>query len=411
MSASMLSLFLSCLGKHTARILAILIVLLSGIYFCLEFLGMLPSYDSGSTPKRAEAYTDSKRNTPTPTVAFATSESRNIPIFLRGLGTVTALQTVTIRSRVDGELIKVHFSAGQQVKQGDLLAEIDPRPFQIQLQQAEGQMLRDEALLKNAQIDLKRYQTLLDQDSIAPQQTATQAALVKQYQGNLEMDLAQLNNAKLQLSYTKITAPLAGRIGLRLLDQGNIIHSNDANGFAVITQLQPITVLFTLAEDSVPAVMKAWREQQYLNVEAYDRSDKQMLAQGRLLAIDNQIDTATGTIKLKAQFDNKDLSLFANQFVNIKMKLDTLENTVAVPTTAIQQGVQGAFVYLIENDLSITLKPIVLGPQHEGWTAIIRGLNAGERVVTDGADRLREGISVQLPAATPGNPQTDKQRH
>jgi multidrug efflux system membrane fusion protein len=390
----MLSLFLSCLGKHTARILAILIVLLSGIYFCLEFLGMLPSYDSGSAPKHAEAYTDSKRNTPTPTVAFANSETRNIPIFLRGLGTVTALQTVTIRSRVDGELIKVHFSEGQQVKQGDLLAEIDPRPFQIQLQQAEGQMLRDEALLKNAQIDLKRYQTLLDQDSIAPQQTAT-----------------QLNNAKLQLSYTKITAPLAGRIGLRLLDQGNIIHSNDANGFAVITQLQPITVLFTLAEDSVPAIMKAWREQQYLNVEAYDRSDKQMLAQGRLLAIDNQIDTATGTIKLKAQFDNKDLSLFANQFVNIKMKLDTLENTVAVPTTAIQQGVQGAFVYLIENDLSITLKPIVLGPQHEGWTAIIRGLNAGERVVTDGADRLREGISVQLPAATPGNTQTDKQRH
>ena len=411
MPASKLSVLISQLRNHPVRFISVLLVLLAGIYFTLDPFKSSSDIPNKAGYKKGGKFKGQKNEEQIPTVAFATAEQRDIPIYLHGLGTVTALHTVTIRSRVDGELIKVHFSEGQLVKQGDILAEIDPRPFQIQLQQAEGQLLRDEALLKNAQIDLSRYQTLLDQDSIAPQQTATQAALVKQYQGNLEMDRAQLNNAKLQLSYAKITAPVSGRIGLRFLDQGNIIHSNDANGFAVITQLQPITVLFTLAEDSVPAVLKAWREQQNLNVEAFDRSDKQLLAQGRLLAVDNQIDPTTGTIKLKAQFDNHDLSLFSNQFVNIKMKLDTLKNTVAVPTAAIQQGAQGAFVYVIQNDLSIALKPIATGPKHESWTAISKGLNPGERVVTDGADRLREGISVHLPAVTPDHAPPVTQPH
>ena len=410
MPASKLSVLISLFQKHPIRILVILILLLTGVYFSLTYLNSSPENTPKSAYKKKGGFKGLKNEAPTPTVTFATSETRDIPIYLNGLGTVTALHTVTIRSRVDGELVKVNFGEGQLVKQGDILAEIDPRPFQIQLQQAEGQLLRDEALLKNAQIDLNRYQTLLDQDSIAPQQTATQAALVNQFQGNLEIDRAQVNNAKLQLSYAKITAPVAGRIGLRLLDQGNIIHSNDASGFAVITQLQPITVLFTLAEDSVPAVMKAWREQAKLTVEAYDRSEKQLLAQGQLLAVDNQIDTSTGTIKLKAQFDNSDLSLFSNQFVNIKMKLDTLKNTIAIPSAAIQQGVQGAFVYIIQNDLSIAIKPILVGPKHDNWAAVLNGLNAGERVVTDGADRLREGITVNLPddknAAT-----TSKQTH
>lgn len=410
MSASKLSVLISQFRNNPLRILSILIVLITGSYFSFGYLNNSSEHQAKTGSKKSGKFKDQKNEAQTPTVAFATTEVRDIPIYLHGLGTVTALQTVTIRSRVDGELVKVHFTEGQLVKQGDILAEIDPRPFQIQLQQAEGQLLRDEALLKNAQIDLTRYQTLLDQDSIAPQQTATQAALVKQYQGNLEIDRAQVNNAKLQLSYAKITAPVAGRIGLRLLDQGNIIHSNDVNGFAVITQLQPITVLFTLSEDSVPAVMKAWREQQHLKVEAYDRSEKQLLAQGSLLAVDNQIDATTGTIKLKAQFDNKDLTLFSNQFVNIKMKLDTLKNTVAVPTAAIQQGVQGAFVYLIQNDHSITLKPILVGPKHENWAAVLEGLNAGERVVTDGADRLREGITVNLPTEQ-NTATTEKQHH
>lgn len=410
MSASKLSVLISQFRNNPLRILSILIVLITGSYFSFGYLNNSSEHQAKTGSKKSGKFKDQKNEAQTPTVAFATTEVRDIPIYLHGLGTVTALQTVTIRSRVDGELVKVHFTEGQLVKQGDILAEIDPRPFQIQLQQAEGQLLRDEALLKNAQIDLTRYQTLLDQDSIAPQQTATQAALVKQYQGNLEIDRAQLNNAKLQLSYAKITAPVAGRIGLRLLDQGNIIHSNDVNGFAVITQLQPITVLFTLSEDSVPAVMKAWREQQHLKVEAYDRSEKQLLAQGSLLAVDNQIDATTGTIKLKAQFDNKDLTLFSNQFVNIKMKLDTLKNTVAVPTAAIQQGVQGAFVYLIQNDHSITLKPILVGPKHENWAAVLEGLSAGERVVTDGADRLRAGITVNLPTEQ-NTATTEKQHH
>lgn len=397
MPASKLSFLISYISKHLIRILLILLVLLPGIYFSNTYLKNSPENEPKAASGNTGKFKGLKNEAQTPTVAFATSEHRDIPIYLHGLGTVTALHTVTVRSRVDGELMKVNFTEGQLVNQGDILAEIDPRAFQIQLQQAEGQLLRDEALLKNAQIDLTRYQTLQDQDSIAPQQTATQASLVKQYQGNLEIDRAQVNNAKLQLSYAKITAPVAGRIGLRLLDQGNIIHSNDANGLAVITQLQPITVLFTLAEDSVPAVMKAWRDQKKLTVEAYDRSEKQLLAEGQLLAVDNQIDPSTGTIKLKAQFDNTDLTLFSNQFVNIKMKLDTIRNSVSVPTAAIQQGAQGAFVYVIQDDLSISIKPIQVGPKHENWAAVLEGLSIGEKIVTDGADRLREGMTVKLP--------------
>ena len=405
MSASKLSVLISQLRKQPVRIVLTLLVLLTGIYLSLDYLNSSVDNAPKSVSKKIGKFKGQKNEAPTPTVAIAISEAKDIPIYLNGLGTVTALHTVTVRSRVEGELVKVNFNEGQIVKQGDILAEIDPRPFQIQLQQAEGQLLRDEALLKNAQIDLNRYQTLLDQDSIAPQQTATQAALVKQYQGNLEIDRAQVNNAKLQLSYAKITAPVAGRIGLRLVDQGNIIHANDVNGFAVITQLNPITVLFTLSEDSVPAVMTAWRSQQKLKVDAYDRSEKQLLAQGQLLAVDNQIDTATGTIKLKAQFDNEDLTLFSNQFVNIKMKLDTLKNAITIPNAAIQQGAQGAFVYVVQDDLSIAIKPVQIGPKHDGWAAVLAGLMIGERVVIDGSDRLRSGITVKLPddqkSATP----------
>ena len=329
-------------------------------------------------------------------VAVAQAKHGNLPIYLEGLGTVTPLHTVTVRSRVDGELVRVAFTEGKTVHQGDLLAEIDPRPFQVQVQQAEGQLLRDEALLKNAEIDLNRYQTLLEQDSIAAQQTATQLALVKQYRGTVEIDRAQLDNARLQLSYTKITAPVGGRIGLRLVDQGNMVRASDTNGLAIITQVQPIAVVFTLPEDQLPAVMRRWHSGTPLHIQAYDRAGRQLLASGKLLAIDNQIDATTGTVKLKAQFDNPDLTLFANQFVNIKMHLDTLQSVVLAPGAAIQHGADGAFVYRVKADGSVAIQTVTTGPSDGDNVAVQTGLKEGDILVIDGGDKLREGSQVKI---------------
>jgi len=329
-------------------------------------------------------------------VAIALTRQGDLPIYLNGLGTVTPLHTVTVRSRVDGELIRVAFTEGQVVRQGDLLAEIDPRPYQVAVQQAEGQLLRDEALLKNAEIDQARYQTLLEQDSIAAQQTATQAALVKQYRGTVEMDRAQLANARLQLNYARITAPVSGRIGLRLVDQGNMIRAGDTNGLAIITQLQPISVIFTVPEDVIPAVMRRWHSGDAIDIDAYDRAGQQQLARGKLLAVDNQIDANTGTLKLKAQFGNESRTLFANQFVNIKMRLDTLRSATLAPNTAIQHGANGPFVYLVKDDNSVTVRQIKTGPTDGETVAILEGLAPNEKLVTEGADKLREGSPVKL---------------
>ncbi|MDD1616190.1 MAG: putative multidrug efflux transporter MdtA [Methylococcaceae bacterium NSP1-2] len=319
----------------------------------------------------------------------------DVPIYLNGLGTVTGLRTVTVRSRVDGELLRVLYKEGAMVKEGDLLAEIDPRNYQIQLMQVEGQLLRDEALLKNAELDADRYKTLLAQDSIAAQQVATQESLVKQYQGTVATDKALVANAKLQLSYTRITAPISGRLGLRLVDQGNIIKASDTAGLAVITQIQPISVVFTLPEDALPAVMPSLNTGKPLAVEAFDRSGKNKLAVGQLLAVDNQIDPSTGTVKLKSQFANTDGALFVNQFVNVRMLMETLHSVPIIPSSAVQNGEKGSFVYVLKDDQTVTVRPVKLGTVNGENVAVLEGLKAQELIVIDGTDKLREGAKVK----------------
>ncbi|WP_027157613.1 MdtA/MuxA family multidrug efflux RND transporter periplasmic adaptor subunit [Methylobacter luteus] len=380
-------------------------LLLIGLAVILSI--MAAAYLVKLRPDQPEQQADEKPGKPdfsTVAVVAEAATRGDFPIYLNGLGTVTALNTATIRSRVDGELIRVAFEEGQMVREGDLLAEIDPRPFQAQLMQAEGQLLRDEALLKNAQIDLERYQTLLEQDSIAAQQTATQEALVRQYRGTVETDRGLIADAKLQLAYTRIKAPFTGRLGLRLVDKGNIIQASDVDGLVVLTQIQPITVVFTLPENDLPAVMKRLRAGEKLPIEAYERSGNTRLAQGRLVAVDNQIDTTTGTIRLKAQFDNEDHALFPNQFVNVRMTVDTLRAVTIIPGSAIQRGTPGTFAYVVKEDETVSVRPLTLGPAEGGQVAVLEGLEPGERVVIDGTDKLREGAKVELVTREPARP-------
>jgi multidrug efflux system membrane fusion protein len=334
---------------------------------------------------------------PIPVVAGA-AQVGDIPIYLSGLGTVVPQRTVTVRSRVDGELLRVNFTEGQYVKEGELLAQVDPRPFQVQLDQAEGQLTRDQALLANARIDLERYRTLFKQDSIASQQVDTQAALVLQYEGTVRTDKAMVDNARLQLTYARITAPISGRLGLRQTDPGNIVHAADANGVVVITEVQPITVVFTLPQDNLPAVLQRMKGSAKLAVEAWDRGFRAKLASGELLTVDNVIDITTGTVKLKAKFANTDLALFANQFVNARMLLDTRKGVITIPSAALQRGSQGSFVYVVKEDNTVSVRPVKLGPADAERVAVESGLAEGERVVTDGMDRLREGARVQVGA-------------
>jgi len=332
-------------------------------------------------------------------VSVSPARRQDIRVILTAIGNITALNTATVRAHVDGDLKAIHFKEGQTVRAGALLAEIDPRAYDIALAQAQGQLTRDQAQLRNAQLDLARYKDLLAQDSIAKQQVDAQDALVRQLMGTVQTDQAQVDNAKLQLSYTKVTAPISGRLGLKQLDLGNSVHANDITGLVSITQTQPITVVFAVPEANLRQINGKLKANQALLVEAWDREQKVRLAIGKVSSTDNAIDLTTGTIKLKALFPNLNNELFPNQFVNIRLQVEALNNVLVVPSSAIQRGPQGTFVYVAKEDSSVTIRKMRLGTTEGDWVSVQGELAAGERVVTDGADRLREGAKVEVIAA------------
>jgi multidrug efflux system membrane fusion protein len=335
-------------------------------------------------------------------VGVATVQKGDMPVTLTGLGTVTPLATVTVKTQINGYLTQVAFQEGQMVKKGDFLAQIDPRPYQVALEQAEGQLAKDQALLKNAQLDLVRYNTLVAQNSVATQTRDTQVSLVAQDQAAIKTDQAQVDAQKLNLVYAHIVSPVTGRVGLRQVDAGNYVQTSDANGIVIVTQLQPISVIFTLPEDNLPAVLKQLHAGASLAATAYDRTNTTELGKGNLETVDNQIDTTTGMVKLRAIFDNEQEILFPNQFVNVQLLVDTLRDTNIVPTAAIQHGAPGAFVYVVKPDQTAAVQQVKLGPGDGQHIAVLDGLQPGDKVVVDGSDRLREGAKVTL-AAT-GNP-------
>ncbi|WP_241303212.1 MdtA/MuxA family multidrug efflux RND transporter periplasmic adaptor subunit [Burkholderia stabilis] len=339
-------------------------------------------------------------NVPQP-VQVATATQGEMPIVLSALGTVTPLANVTVKTQLSGYLQSVAFQEGQIVKKGDVLAQIDPRPYQVSLENAEGTHARDSALLATARLDLKRYQTLLSQDSIASQTVDTQASLVKQYEGAVKTDQAAIDSAKLNLTYARITAPVSGRVGLRQVDPGNYVTPGDSNGIVVITQLQPMSVIFTTSEDNLPQIVKQVNAGQKLSVTAYNRNNTVPLETGSLATLDNQIDTSTGTVKLRANFDNKEGMLFPNQFVNTRLLVDVMRNATIVPTSAVLTGSIGQFVYVVKPDNTVTVRKVTIGPVDGERTSIVSGVALGERVVTDGSDRLREGSKISIPADKP----------
>jgi membrane fusion protein, multidrug efflux system len=351
---------------------------------------------TGQAPARRGAF-----NAPLPVVA-APVTTGNINIVYSALGTVTPLATVTVLSQISGQITQLPFTEGQMVKQGDLLAVIDPRPYELQLEQAEGTLAKDQALLKQAQTDLARYQILAKQDSIATQTVDDEAQLVNQYMGQVKVDQGVIDNDKLNIAYCHITAPISGRAGLRQIDVGNYVtSSNTSNGIVVITQIQPITVVFSLPEDNLPAVMQRLSAGATLQVTAYDRTNTTKLATGKLTAVDSQIDTSTGTVKMRAQFDNQDGALFPNQFVNVRVLVNTLQNTTVIPTAALQRGAPGTFVYVVKPDNTVAMTPIKIGPTEGESTTVASGLSVGAKVVVDGADKLKDNAKITLRQESP----------
>ena len=345
-------------------------------------------------------------------VVVATAQRGDLPVYFNGLGTVTAFNTVTIHSRVDGQLVNVAFTEGQFVHKGDLLVEIDPRPFQVQLEQAEGQLAKDQAQRKDAEVNFERFKLLYQEGVIPKQQLDTQGAQVGQFDGAIKTDQATIDSAKLQLVYCRITAPISGRVGLRLVDVGNIVHADDSTGLLVITQLQPISVIFNLPQDQLPDVNSKLRKGAQLSVDAYDRDDTSKLASGKLATIDNQIDTTTGTYKLKSIFSNDDNILFPNQFVNVHLLVDTKQNLTIVPTAAIQRGPQGTYVYVVQQqgaDSKTKIQTVTIAQSTGTQVGLSQGINPGDVVVIDGADKLAEDSKVK--ATTVEQQQQQQKQH
>ncbi|HEY1933203.1 MAG TPA: MdtA/MuxA family multidrug efflux RND transporter periplasmic adaptor subunit [Acetobacteraceae bacterium] len=336
--------------------------------------------------------------TPPQPVGAATIGTGDIRIVLNELGTVTPLDTVTVMTQINGQLTGVGFKEGQVVRQGDFLAQIDPRPYQVALEQAQGTLARDQGLLAQAKSDLQRYQQLGRQDSIAQQQVSDQRFLVQQYTGTTKTDQAAVDNANLNLAYCHIVSPIDGQVGLRLVDPGNYVQTSNTSGIAVITQMQPMSVIFSVPQQEVPDIVKQMRAGATLTVSAYDQSNTKLLATGQLSTLDNQIDTTTGTLKLRAQFANPNEELYPNEFVNARLLVNTLKNVVRVPVPAVQLGAPGDYVYVIDANDTVAVQPVKLGPTDDGYQQVLSGLTAGQRVVTDGTDRLSAGVKVTVPA-------------
>lgn len=380
-----------------APLVAIVLVVLAGF-------GL---YRFATMRSAAPDETRGMRAAPPQSVSVAEIGTGDIRIVVSALGSVTPIATVTVKSRVSGHLLEVAFREGQIVHKGDFLAQIDPRPFELARDQQEGQLIRDQGLLDQARTNLARYQMLVKQNSIARQQAEDQAFIVKQYEGVVKTDIALIEAQKLNLIYARLEAPVSGRIGLRLVDPGNFVQTTDT-GIAVITQLHPISVIFNVPEDELPKIMAAIRAGRTLSVTAFDRANVEPLAVGKLMTVDNQIDQTTGTVKIRADFENLDDRLFPNQFVNARLLVDTLHDVVTAPVSAIQRGAPGTYTYVVDSHNTVSVRPVKLGPTDGPMVAVTSGLSVGDRVVVDGADRLRDGAKVVIPDAATNQPRKDK---